>query len=275
MEEKLICGVIILEIKDSRIDAGKAFDWGKTSEQYAKYRDIYPPVFYQKVADRGLCIKGQKVLDLGTGTGVLPRNMYKFGAEWVGTDISPEQIEQAKRLASEAGMDIEFKTVSAEKIDFPSETFDVLTACQCFWYFDHQKVAPEFHRILKKDGRLVILYMAWLPFEDEIAGKSEDLVRKYNPDWTGGRETRHAIWVPDVMYEYFDIEEHEEYDVMVPFTKESWHGRMIACRGVGASLSPEELAKWDAEHRELLKDAPESFDVLHYAAITVLKRKEL
>ena len=264
-----------LEIKDSRIDAGKAFDWGKTSEQYAKYRDIYPPVFYQKVADRGLCVKGQKVLDLGTGTGVLPRNMYKFGAEWVGTDISPEQIEQAKRLASEAGMDIEFKTVSAEKIDFPSETFDVITACQCFWYFDHQKVAPEFHRILKKDGRLVILYMAWLPFEDEIAGKSEDLVRKYNPDWTGGRETRHAIWVPDVMYEYFDMEEHEEYDVMVPFTKESWHGRMIACRGVGASLSPEELAKWDAEHRELLKDAPESFDVLHYAAITVLKRKEL
>ncbi len=267
--------MIILEIKDSRIDAGKAFDWGKTSEEYAKYRDIYPPVFYQKVADRGLCVKGQKVLDLGTGTGVLPRNMYKFGAEWVGTDISPEQIEQAKRLASEAGMTIEFKTVSAEKIDFPSETFDVLTACQCFWYFDHQKVAPEFHRILKKDGRLVILYMAWLPFEDEIAGKSEDLVRKYNPAWTGGGETRHPIWIPDVMYDYFDMEEHEEYDVMVPFTKESWHGRMFACRGVGASLSPEELARWDAEHRELLKDAPDNFDVLHYAAIAVLKRKAL
>ncbi len=267
--------MIILEIKDSRIDAGKAFDWGKTSEEYAKYRDIYPPVFYQKVADRGLCVKGQKVLDLGTGTGVLPRNMYKFGAEWVGTDISPEQIEQAKRLASEAGMTIEFKTVSAEKIDFPSETFDVLTACQCFWYFDHQKVAPEFHRILKKDGRLVILYMAWLPFEDEIAGKSEDLVRKYNPAWTGGKETRHPIWIPDVMYDYFDMEDHEEYDVKVPFTKESWHGRMFACRGVGASLSPEELARWDVEHRELLKDAPDNFDVLHYAAIAVLKRKDL
>ena len=92
-----------MDIKDSRIDAGKAFDWGKTSEYYAKYRDIYPEEFYKKVVDRGLCIKGQKVLDLGTGTGVLPRNMYKYGAEWTGTDISPEQIEQAKRLASEAG----------------------------------------------------------------------------------------------------------------------------------------------------------------------------
>ena len=60
-----------MDITDKRIDEGKAFDWGKTSEFYAKYRDIYPDQFYQKVADRGLCVKGQKVLDLGTGTGVL------------------------------------------------------------------------------------------------------------------------------------------------------------------------------------------------------------
>lgn len=192
-----------MDIKDNRIDAGKAFDWGKTSEFYAKYRDIYPDEFYQKIADRGLCVKGQKVLDLGTGTGVLPRNMYKYGAEWVGTDISPEQIGQAKRLAAESDMDIDFRTVSAEKIDFPSESFDVLTACQCFWYFDHEKVAPEFHRILKKNGKLVILYMAWLPFEDEIAGRSEELVLKYSPNWSGARNTRRPNWVPDVMYDYF------------------------------------------------------------------------
>lgn len=263
-----------MEIKDNRIDAGKAFDWGKTSEYYAKYRDIYPDEFYRKVADRGLCVEGQKVLDLGTGTGVLPRNMYKYGAKWTGTDISPEQIEQARRLAAEAGMDIEFKTVSAEKIDFPEESFDAITACQCFWYFDHEKVAPEFYRILKKAGKLVILYMAWLPFEDEIAGRSEELVLKYSPDWTGAGATRQPIHIPDVMYDYFDLEYHEEYDLKVPFTRESWHGRMIACRGVGASLSPEELARWDAEHRKLLETVPDSFDVQHYAAIAVLKRKD-
>ena len=262
-----------MDIKDNRIDAGKAFDWGRTSEYYAKYRDIYPDVFYQKVADRGLCVKGQKVLDLGTGTGVLPRNMYKYGAKWTATDISPEQIEQAEKLAKEAKMDIDFKAVSAEKIDFPDGSFDVLTACQCFFYFDHEKVAPEFARILKKDGKLVILYMAWLPFEDELACKSEDLVRKYNPTWTGGGETRHPIHIPDVMYDYFDMEYHEEYDLMVPFTKESWHGRMIACRGVGASLAPNELEKWDKEHRALLKNYPDEFEVKHYAAIAVLRKK--
>ena len=50
-------------ITDSRIDAGKAFDWGKTSEFYAKYRDIYPDEFYKRVADMGLCVEGQDKSD--------------------------------------------------------------------------------------------------------------------------------------------------------------------------------------------------------------------
>ena len=54
-----------MDIRDKRIDEGKAFDWGKTSEEYAKYRDIYPDEFYKKIADKGLCIEGQDVLDLG------------------------------------------------------------------------------------------------------------------------------------------------------------------------------------------------------------------
>ena len=49
---------------------------------------------------------------------------------------------------------------------------------------------------------------------------------------------------------------------------------MKACRGVGTSLAEEELEKWDEEHRALLdKIAPEEFEVLHYAALTVLRKK--
>ena len=262
-----------MDIKDSRIDAGKAFDWGRTSEDYAKFRDIYPEEFYKKVADRGLCIAGQNVLDLGTGTGVLPRNMYHYGAHWTGTDISPEQIEQAKKMSAEAGMNIDYIAVPTEQLDFPDGSFDVITACQCFWYFDHERVMPKLAQLLKKDGRLVILFMAWLPFEDELAGKSEQLVLKYSPDWTGGRMVRHPIEIPDVVYETFEMEDHEEYDLNVHFTRESWHGRMKACRGVGASLSGDELAAWEAEHRALLANAPDEFDVKHYAAIAVLKKK--
>ncbi|MBQ9606154.1 MAG: class I SAM-dependent methyltransferase [Lachnospiraceae bacterium] len=262
-----------MEITDERIDGGKAFDWGRTSEEYAKYRDIYPEEFYKKIVDRNLCISGQKVLDLGTGTGVLPRNMYRYGADWVGTDISPEQIKQAEKLSEEGNMKIDFRAVSTEDIDFPDESFDVITACQCFWYFDHEKVMPKLAKLLKNDGKLLILYMAWLPYEDVIAGKSEDLVIRYSPDWSGAGETRHPILIPDIAYDYFAMEDHEEYDLKIPFTKETWHGRMRACRGVGASLNAEELEKLDIEHRQLLdRIAPDQFEVLHYAALAVLKK---
>ena len=38
------------------IDNGKAFDWGRVSEDYAKYRDIYPDEFYKKIIELGLCV---------------------------------------------------------------------------------------------------------------------------------------------------------------------------------------------------------------------------
>ncbi len=263
-----------MEITDNRIDGGKSFDWGRTSAEYAKYRDIYPKEFYQKIIDRDLCTKGQKVLDLGTGTGVLPRNMYQYGATWTGTDISPEQIEQAKRLSEAEGLNIDFIAIPTEDIDFPKESFDVITACQCFWYFDHERVMPKLAELLKQEGKLLILYMAWLPEEDDLAGKSEKIILKYSPSWSGAGEHRHPIWIPDCAYEYFELEDHEEYDIKVPFTRESWHGRMKASRGVGASLNQQELAKWDAEHKKMLEEnAPESFEILHYAALSVLRKR--
>lgn len=40
----------------------------------------------------GLCTRGQRVQDIGAGTGVLPRNFSRYGAEFVGTDVSENQI---------------------------------------------------------------------------------------------------------------------------------------------------------------------------------------
>ena len=80
--------------------------------------------------------------------------------------------------------------------------------------------------------------------------------------------------IPQIAYRYFDLADREEYDVKVPFTRESWHGRMKACRGVGASLSGGELSKWESEHMKMLTEkAPEEFEVLHHAALAVLSKK--
>ena len=262
-----------MSISVKGIDSGNAFDFGRTSSDYAKYRDIYPPEFYEKIAERGLCVKGQNVLDIGTGTGVLPRNMYRYGAKLTGEDISENQIVQAKKLSQ--GMDIDYRAVPVEELGLPDNSFDVITACQCIWYFNHEKIMPELERMLKPDGRILILYMAWLPYEDRIAEASEKLVLKYNPDWTGAGETMHPVFVPDCFYEKFELINHGEYKLNVHFTRESWNGRMKACRGVGASLPEEKIKAWEREHLKLLSEtAPEEFDILHYAAAAELRKRE-
>lgn len=260
-----------MNIANKNIDNGNPFDWGRTSADYAKFRDIYPEKFYRKILERNLCTDGQSILDLGTGTGVLPRNMYRYGAKWTATDISENQIAQARILSE--GMDIDYHVTATEDIDFPDDSFDVVTACQCFWYFDHETLMPKLWRMLRQGGSILVLYMAWLPFEDKIAGESEKLVLKYNPDWSGAGETVHPIWIPDCYKEKFELAYHEEFLLHVPFTRESWNGRMKACRGIGASLSEREIADWEEEHKKLLVQiAPEKFEVLHYGAIAELKR---
>ena len=263
-----------MEISRPNIDKGKSFDWGKASEDYAKYRDIYPEEFYNKIIELGLCIEGQSVLDIGTGTGVLPRNMYKFGAKWTGTDISKDQIEQAEMLSAQLGYAITYKAASAEELDFEDSSFDVITACQCYWYFDNKVTAPLFSRLLKSSGKVAFMVMNWLPFEDEIAKKSEDLVLKYNPVWTGARETFHPIKLVDEYNEYFDVDTMCEFRIPVHFTRDGWNGRMKACRGIGASsLTAQQIADWENEHLKMLSEYPEEFDIMHYAAFAVMKKK--
>ena len=149
-------------------------------------------------------------------------------------DISENQIAQA---ALSEGMKIEYYAVPAEKLAFPDESFDVITACQRFWHFDHAQIMPKLFRMLKSNGSLLVLCMAWLPFEDEIAGASERLVLKYNPSWSGAGEPIPPIEIPACHTEKFDLVYHDEYSLQVPFPRGSWNGRMKARRGTGASLT--------------------------------------
>lgn len=259
-------------IMNDEIDHGRPFDWGLASKDYSKYRDIYPELFYKKITEMGLCVKGQNVLDLGTGTGVLPRNMYKYGANFTGADISPNQIAEAKKLSEVSGMDIKYVVSSAEDIDFAAGSFDVVTACQCFMYFNKDTAMPKIHGVLKEGGHFCVLFMSWLPDESAIAKRSEELVLKYNPLWTGAGMKRHE---PETYSDsFFEVENAETYDLKVPFTRESWHGRMKACRGMGASsLSPEVISKWEKEHKEYLETVPEAFDIIHFVSILNLRKR--
>lgn len=257
------------------IDAGREFDWGKTSKDYAKYRDIYPEEYYKAILDFGLGIKGQNCLDIGTGTGVIPRNMYQYGAKWTGCDISENQILSARELAKEAGMDIPFYTTATENLDFPEKSFDLITAAQCFMYFNREVALPKIVSLLKDEGVLLVLYMAWLPNKDEITRMSLDSVRKANPSWNGGQTYECPLQFNDYTYSIFDMAFHKEIYVDVPFTRETWNGRVKACRGIGASLSPEEITAWEKEHMAALeKIMPPETTIPHFVQMAGLKIKK-
>ena len=236
------------------IDNGNEFDFGRTSEDYAKFRDIYPKNMYDKLIAFGIGKKGQKILDLGSGTAVLPVNMYHTGAEFTATDISENQIEFGRKIAKERKLDnINFNVCSAENTGFEDNTFDVVTAVQCFQYFNADKATKEIRRVLKPDGLFCKIFMDWLPFEDEVIGEMENLVLKYSPDWNGCGFEKFRYSYPDWAENGFNIETIHSYDVGLEFSKEEWIGRIKSCRGVGASLSKERITEVENEYRKRLE----------------------
>ena len=259
-------------MKFSNIDKNNNFDFSKTSGDYALYRDIYPTDFYDFFINNGIGIKGTTLLDIGTGTGVIPRNIYKYGAKIVGTDISESQIDEAKNLS--VGMNIDYYALSAEKLEFKPKSFDSISICQCIWYLDPNILVDTLDKLLKDNGKVIITYMAWLPFEDEIAKKSEDLILKYNPNWTGCNETRKYPYIPEQLLTKFDIVKKDLFDADIPFTIDSWAGRIRACRGTGAALDPKTLEKFNNEHIKMLKENTNgNFTIKHFISYAILMKK--
>ena len=69
------------------VDEGMSIDWGKTSLDYASYRPGPPPSFYERLVALGIGKAGQHLLDLGTGTGVIARQMARQGCHVSGIDV--------------------------------------------------------------------------------------------------------------------------------------------------------------------------------------------
>ena len=244
------------------VDDGKAFDFGKTSKAYAKYRDIYPEEVFEKLHEIGVGVQGSRWLDLGTGTGVIPRGLAKYGADIVATDISEQQITEAIALSKDYS-NIKYEVLAAEDISYPEHSFDAVTACQCFWYFDPNTVVPVIKSLLKPGGVFLKLYMSYLK-EESIAQDSNSIVKRINGNWKGASPA-----LQDLNTHYFEDPHTETMLVDIPFTRESWHGRMMASRGVMASMNVKQLVQFDAEHRKMLEEKyPERFTVRHKVFFT-------
>lgn len=231
-----------------------AVDFGKTAEDYGRHRAGFPDGFFARLFEEGFVNPRSRVLDLGTGTGTVARGLAQRGCAVTGLDPSAGMLEAARRLDAEAGLEIRHVQAAAEATGLPDAGFDIVTAGQCWHWFDRPKAAAEARRVLAAGGRLIIAHFDWLPLPRTVVAATEQLILKHNPGWRlAGGTGIYPRWFGDLWEGGFREIESFSFDLMVPYGHAAWLGRIRASAGVGATLSPEAVAAFDAEHAGLLK----------------------
>ncbi|HYB91212.1 MAG TPA: class I SAM-dependent methyltransferase [Candidatus Binataceae bacterium] len=252
----------------------KDVDFGKTAADYARHRAGFPDSFFERLTAMGVIRPGLRALDLGTGTGTIARGIALRGCDVVGLDRSEALMAEAARLDRDAGLVVRYVQAAAEETGMPAASFDLVAAGQCWHWFDGRRAAAEARRVLRPGGRLVIANFDWIPLEGNMADATEKLIEKHNPKWKlGGGLGIHPLWPRDMAMAGFRNIETFSFDVDAQYTHEAWRGRIRASAGVGASLAPAAVARFDDELKRMLAERypQDPMAVLHrvFAAIGV------
>ena len=129
----------------------------------------------------------------------------------------------------------------------------MLALVRCTASFHRNKTNPETSRPVTHR----ILRLA--PLKGNVVRRTEKLIEQYNPDWRGGNLTGiHPGLFRDLGENGFEEIESFTFDEPAIYTHESWRGRIRASAGIAATLTSEEVERFDAELAALLaKDFPE------------------
>jgi ubiquinone/menaquinone biosynthesis C-methylase UbiE len=121
---------------------------------------------------------GQRVLDVGTGTGVSARNAARFGARVVGVDPNEDLLKTAKELSGHVTPPIEFRAGTAESLPNEDASFDsIISTFGVMFSSEPNQAAHELARVLKPGGRMVLA--SWIP--GGAVEKTFALIRKFDP----------------------------------------------------------------------------------------------
>ena len=142
---------------------------------------------------------GQRIVDLGTGTGSLGRLFAERGCRVTGVDISAPLVDEARALDNATGVDTSYVNAPAEATGLAADAFDLVCAGQCWHWFDRPAAAREAKRLLRDDGTIVIAHFDWLPFTGNVVAATEGLILQYNPSWPFARGAGiYPQWLTDL-----------------------------------------------------------------------------
>jgi len=230
-------------------------DFGRTAEDFATHRAGFPEALFDRLAALGVRMEGAAVLDLGTGTGTLARGFARRGARVTGLDPAAPLLERARKLDEKAGVRVEYRVGRAEQTGLPAASWDIVAAGQCWHWFDRPRAAAETMRLLRPGGRLIHAHLDWLPLPGSVPQATEALILEHNPRWSAGNGTGlHGGNLADLSVAGFVDIETLSFDLAIPYTHEGWRGRIRASAGIGASLTEEQVSRFDAAHAAVLAE---------------------
>ncbi|HZT92800.1 MAG TPA: class I SAM-dependent methyltransferase [Gaiellaceae bacterium] len=117
---------------------------------------------HQAVAEKLAPSPGERVLDVGCGTGGVAELLAATGADVVGVDLAPALVETAKRRAQERGLEIEYVVGDCEDLPFADREFDgVGSSVGIMFSPDHEAAARELARVTRSGGRVALA--SWKP----------------------------------------------------------------------------------------------------------------
>ena len=95
-----------------------------------------------------------KVLDVGTGTGFFAVLLAQAGHRVEGVDLTPAMLEEARALAAQRGLDITFREMDAQTLDYEDGCFDAVISRNLTWTLpDPERAYGQWFRVLKPGGR--------------------------------------------------------------------------------------------------------------------------
>src|ERR1700744_1081964 len=123
---------------------------------YQEFRPPYPAEFFRTVAKRLGFTQQHKLIDLGTGPGLLALGFGPYVGRIIGVDPEPAMVAAARENAAREGK--RFTLIEGEAEALPAEIgrFDVVTIGRALHWMDAAAVAAMFDRLLTPDGIIVV-----------------------------------------------------------------------------------------------------------------------